>query len=91
MKHHKQPGWARLAIASALVAGTMGIGAGQDARAEVPCAWLRYNLPAVGSSGLSSCARAKGPGMGQGSLAPHHRQRVGSYYVEVRADLPIPD
>lgn len=91
MRDTKKPRTRRLAIASALVAGAMGIGAGQDARADVPCAWLRFNLPAAGSNALSSCARGRGHGLGHGSMSPYHRQRAGNYYVELRADLPIPD
>lgn len=82
----------RPGIAGALLVVALGtVGAAQDARAEVPCVWLRYNLPTAGSGGLSSCYRGPAPGTGQGSISPHHRQRVGSYYVEVRADLPVPD
>ena len=88
----KNPSWLghRAAIAGAVIAGAVVMGAGQGARADVPCAWLRFNLPVAGSSGLSSCTRG-GTGPGNGSISPYHRQYVGDYYVEVRANVPIPD
>ena len=89
----KNPSWLghRAAIAGAVIAGAVVLGAGQGARADVPCAWLRFNLPVAGSSGLSSCTRSRVMGGGTSSYSIEHRRWAGSYFVDAGASVPLPE
>lgn len=79
----------RATVAGVIVAASLlTFGDGAGARADAPCSWVSYKLP-IGSKETQACIRSKGSPSG-GGVAVGHRQRVGSFYFEVRIGLPLP-
>lgn len=61
------------------------------AQADLPCAWVEYNLPGAGSDQVPPCSPVNRPSGWDGQNTTKVRQPIiGAYYLEVGVRVPLP-
>lgn len=58
---------------------------------DLPCVWVKYNLPQAGSNYIPRCSPVNRPSGWDAKITVKHNQPiVGAYYVEAGATVPLP-